>query len=265
MEAIAAALLIGTASAQTATAPPDFSSAVAGWTTSVAGDFMPVKGAPSPMLSDPGYPFLTNVEANARGLTPNYRIGDLSNPNLKPWVKEAMKKDNDEVLAGKIAFTPSTSCKPAGVPAFLLQPSVLFFVQTPKEVVMIQSYDSQVRHVFLDVPHSADPKPSWYGESIGHYEGDTLVVDTIGQSTKTFVDAYRTPHSDKLHVIERWKLIGSNALEVALTVEDPETYNQPWQGTLGYRKLPGAVAEAACAENNQQFDYHMPVAEKPDF
>jgi hypothetical protein len=185
---------------------------------------------------------------------------------LKPSVKDAMKKDNDEVLAGKIAFTPSTSCKPAGVPAFLLPPSVLFFVQAPKEVVMIQSYDSQVRHVFLDIPHSANPRPSWYGESIGHYEGDALVVDTIGQSSKTFVDAYRTPRSDKLHVMERWNLIeGGNALEVVVTVEDPDTYDQPWQGTLRYRKLPGAVVEAVCAENNLQFDYHMPMAEKPDF
>src|SRR3977135_2811409 len=193
-------LLIGTAFAQPAVASPDFSSAVTGWTTSIGGDFIAVPGSPSPVLADPAYPFFTNVEANARGLTPNYRIGDMSNPNLKPSVKAAMKKDNDEVLAGKIAFTPSTSCKPAGVPAFLLQPSVLFFVQAPKEVVMIQSYDSQVRHVFLDIPHSANPKPSWYGESVGHYEGDMLVVDTIGQSTKTFLDAYPTPHGERMHV-----------------------------------------------------------------
>jgi hypothetical protein len=259
-------LLIAPASAGPVVALPDFSSAEAGWTTSIGGDFMPVKGAPSPVLSDPGHPSYTNVEAQARGITPSYRIGDLSNPNLKPAARAAMKKDNDEVLAGKVAFTPSTACKPAGVPAFMLQPSTLYFVQAPTEVVMIQSYDSQLRHVFLDVPHSANPKPSWYGESAGHYEGDTLVVDTIGQSTQTFVDAYRTPHSDGLHVVERWKLIeGGKGLEVAITVEDPEIYYQPWQATLRYRKLPGPVLEAVCAENNLQFDYHMPVAETPDF
>jgi hypothetical protein len=247
-------------------AVPDLSSASAGWTTSIAGDFIPVAGAPAPVSSDPAYPFYTNQDANARGLTPNYRIGDLTNPNLKSAVKEAMKQDNDEVLAGKIAYTPSTSCKPAGVPWFNLQPSTLYFVQTAKEVVIIQNFDSQVRHVFLNVPHSEHPKPSWYGESVGHYEGDTLVVDTTGQSTKTFVDAYRTPHSDKLHVIERWRLMqGGNALEVAMTVEDPETYNAPWQGTLRYRKAQGPVVEVICAENNLQFDYHMPVADKPDF
>jgi hypothetical protein len=261
-----AMLLIGGAYAQPAAAQPDFSSAVAGWTTSIGGDFIPVPGTPGPMLADPKYPFYTNVDANARGLSPNYRIGDLTNPNLKPPVKAAMKKDNDEVIAGKIAFTSSTSCVPAGVPSFLLQPTTLYFVQTPKEVVMFENYDSQLRHVFLDIPHSANPKPSWNGESVGHYEGDTLVVDTIGQTTKTFVDAYRTPHSEKLHVVERWKLVeDGKALEVAMTVDDPDTYYQPWQATLRYRKAPGPALEAVCAENNLQFDYHMPVAKKPDF
>jgi len=260
-------MLASTALAADGTTPPNFSSATFGWNTSIAGDFMPVPGSPTrPVQSDPRYPFLTNVAANARGRTPNYRIGDLSNPNLKPAVKEAMKKDLDEVLAGKIAFTPSTSCVPAGVPWFLLQPSNLFFVQTAKEVVLIQAYDSQVRHVFMNVPHSTDVKPSWYGESVGRYEGDTLVVDTIGLSRKTFVDPYRTPHSEKLHVVERFKLDdGGKTLQVTMTVEDPETYYQPWQAILRYRQAQGPVMEAACAENNLQFEYHMPVAAKPDF
>jgi hypothetical protein len=142
----------------------------------------------------------------------------------------------------------------------------LYFVQTAKEVLIMQNYDAQARHVFLNIAHSANVRPSWYGESVGHYEGDTLVVDTIGISSKTFVDAYRTPHSEKLHVVERWKLgEGGKALEVTMTVDDPETYNQPWQAVLRYRQAPGPLLEAACAENNQQFDYHMPVAEKPDF
>ena len=100
-------------------------------------------------------------------------------------------------------------------------------MQTPKEVVMIFSGDQQVRHVYLDVPHSANPKPSWYGESVGHYEGDTLVVDTIGRTSKTFVDNYRTPHSEQLHVIERWRMTdGGKTLEVRFRVEDPETFNR---------------------------------------
>ena len=166
------------------------------------------------------------MSATTRGTQPTYRIADLSNPNLKPWVKERMKKDNDEVLAGKIAFTPRSSCMPAGVPAFMafiVEP--VFFVQSPKEVLIIYSGDQQVRRVYLDVPHSANPKPSWYGESVGHYDGDTLVIDTIGLNDKTFVDNYRTPHTEKLHVVERWQLIDDGkTLEVKFTLKDVDTY-----------------------------------------
>src|SRR5882757_8542702 len=239
--------------------PPIFSwDATIGWIG--MGDFRPVPGRVPPLTNDPKYPFVPN----GQGRQPTYRIADLTNPNLKPWVREAMKKDNDEVIAGKIAFTPSSSCVPAGVPGFMAlggNQNPLWFLQTPKEVRMMRSADSQVRRVVLNAPHSANPKPSWYGESVGHYEGDTLVVDTIGLSTKTFVDAYRTPHSEKLHVVERWKLgADGKTLEVEMTVDDPETYNQPWQAILRYRQAPGPLLEAACAENNLQFDYHMPVA-----
>ena len=245
---------------------PDFSIGGAGWITPIAGEYMPVPGLPSPILSDPAYPFLNNVEALARGVTPTYRIADLSNPNLKPGVKAAMKKDIDEVLAGKIAYSPSTSCEPSGVPAYLLQPTVLYFVQAPEEIVMIEAYDSQVRHVFLNRAHSANVTPSWYGESVGHYEGDTLVIDTVGLSRKSFVDMYRTPHSESLHVVERWSLAdGDKALQVRVTVDDPQTYYQPWSGILRYRKVQQPVQEAVCAENNQQFDYHMPTARTRDF
>jgi hypothetical protein len=179
-----------------------------------------------------------------------------------------MKKDNDEVLAGKIAYTPASSCKPAGVPAIDLQGGPFYFVQTPKEVVILLEQDHQVRRVYLDAPHSQNPKASWYGESIGHYEGgDTLVVDTIGLSTQSFVDNYRTPHTDKLHVIERFKLVdeGKN-MQISMTVEDPGTFNQPWQATRNYRRMQGTLQEEACAENNQHlFDYHIPVADRLDF
>jgi hypothetical protein len=150
--------VLATRAAGQSVAVPDFAPDSAGWITPIAGDFMPVRGSPSPMRSDPGHPFLNNVVALARGVTPTYRIADLSNLNLRPGVKNAMKKDMDEVLAGKIAYSPSTSCEPAGVPAYLLQPSVLYFAQTAKEVVMIQSYNSEVRHVLLDVSHSPNIK-----------------------------------------------------------------------------------------------------------
>src|SRR5947209_251649 len=90
---------------------------------------------------------------------------------------------------------------------------------------------------------------AWYGESVGHYEGDTLVVDTIGLNTKTYVDNYRTPHTDKLHVIERYRLINNGpTLENQIWVEDPDTFNQPWTAIQRYRKVStGPLDEQVCA------------------
>ena len=83
------------------------------------------------------------------------------------------------------------------MPGWLLYPvRPVFFLQTPKEVTFIWEEDHMARHVYLTEKHSANVKPSWFGESIGHYEnGDTLVVDTIGLNDRTFVDSYRTPHT----------------------------------------------------------------------
>jgi len=127
--------------------------------------------------------------------------------------------------------------------------------------------DHQVRHVYMNVPHSAAPKPSWYGESVGHYEGDTLVIDTIGMNAKTVVDIYRTPHTEKLHVVERWRRIDNGqGMEVVFTVDDPDTFVKPWTAKRRYRRIDQDFIEKICAENNTNiFDYHMPTAAKPDF
>src|SRR5712675_2136767 len=103
------------APAQQKAGQPDFSSNQVGWVGVNGGGpgFEPVPGHLPPVSSDPAHPFVPN----GAGRQPTYRIADLTNPNLKPWVKERMKKDNDEVLAGKIGFTARSSCMPAGVPA----------------------------------------------------------------------------------------------------------------------------------------------------
>jgi hypothetical protein len=262
-----AALAAG-AVAQQKAPPPDFSSNGVGWQT-FDTDFSVVPGGTSPMRDDPAHRRVSNQEAARTGKQPTYFIADLSNNTLlKPWVVERMKKDNAEVLAGKIGFTANSSCMPAGVPGFHLygfQP--LYFVQTPTEVVLIYASDEQVRHVYLDVPHSENPKPSWYGESVGRYDGDTLVVDTIGMNDKTFIDAFRTPHSEKLHVVERFKLVdGGKAMQVNITLDDPDAFNAPWSLLQRYARVQGPFEERVCAENNRHlFDYHIPEANKADF
>src|SRR3954453_16021583 len=151
---------------------PDFSSGLAGW-VNLGGDFQPVPGAPEPSRNDPAYPYVSNQAARARGIQPTFRVADLTHSNIKPWAKEIMKRENEKVLAGGIAYTPRSSCMPAGVPLFNMFPVAepIYFVQTPKQALIIFAGDAQGRRIYLDVPHSKDLKASWYGESVGHYEG----------------------------------------------------------------------------------------------
>jgi hypothetical protein len=160
----------------------------------------------------------------------------------------------------------------AVLPGFLLLPATpVYFLQTAKDVRMIWTQDHQIRDIRLDARHPTELKPSWYGDSVGHYEGDTLVVDTIGVTTKAYVDNYQTPHTEALHVVERYHLIdGGNTLEVNVRVEDPSAFATPWNAIQRYRKVDrGPLAEMVCAENNDDHFHHnlepMPEADKPDF
>jgi hypothetical protein len=266
---VLAALMGSAPHAAPAQAVPDFSSGLVGWLGLNGGgpEYETVAGVtPGPITYDPAHPFV----ANGREIQPTFRIADLSNPNLMPWVKEHMKKDIDEILAGKkSAFTAQSSCVPSGVPFFMGYggPDPIVFLQTPKEVWMMWQEDNQLRRIYMNVPHSRNPKPSWYGESVGHYEGDTLVIDTIGMNAKTVVDIYRTPHTEKLHVMERWRKIDNGRMmEVVFTVEDTGAYYKPWTAKRRYRRVTQEPNEKICAENNTNlFDYHMPTADKPDF
>jgi hypothetical protein len=177
-------------------------------------------------------------------------------------------------------------------------------VQRKDEVVLLYMSGHQVRHVRMNVLHPANVTPAWQGDSVGHYEGDTLVIDTVGQRVGplSMVDNYGTPFSAALHVIERYRLIdGKTAsetearhernyfppgvptnlsprgdidpdttkkgLQVEVTVEDPVVFTTPWTGLVTYRRAQGEWAEAVCAENPHAYygsDAAIPVAEKPD-
>jgi hypothetical protein len=234
-----------------------------------AGDeFLPPDGGPGPVTSDKEHPYVPNGEGQ-----PTYRIADLTNPILKPWVAEQMKVWNDRVRAGKIPFTARERCWPGGVPAFNIyeRDRPIYWVQTPKEIVMIEESNAEMRRVHMNVPHSKNPKPSWYGESVGHFEGDTLVVDTIGFNDKSFVDNYRTPHSTQLHVIERFRILdGGKAMEARITVDDPGAYNMVWSAVQRWKKRDDRpITEYICAEdtsNYLNFDFApLPEAKRPDF
>jgi hypothetical protein len=259
--------LVSSVSAQNGPAPPNFSSMANGW-LAMGTDFKEVPGTPAIVTNDDAHPHV----GNGGGRQSSFRFADLDNPNLTDFAKQSLKKTNDEVLRGKAVFSREARCWPTGVPTYdLNQAQPVYFVQTPKEVVMIWQMDHQVRHIYLDVPHSKTPKPSWYGESVGHYEGDTLVVDTIGQNTQTYVDNYRTPHSEKLHVTERFHLTnGGKNLQAEISLEDPATFKQPIKMVQTWRQVSqGPMSESSCAESGPGFfDFDVepiPTANRPDF
>jgi hypothetical protein len=184
--------------------------------------------------------------------------GDSENPILQPWAREIVKRNADSEIALKHVYTADDSCWPSGIPQALNLIGPLQILQLKDRVVMIHERDHQVRWIWLNVGHSPNAKPSWYGESVGHYEGDTLVVDTIGQNTRTVVDAFGTPHTDRLHVVERFQPFSTpfgKGLFITVEVVDPGAFTMPWKGTVEFRqdRSVTGTGEVICAENNRTF------------
>jgi hypothetical protein len=247
--------------------PPAFSANNVGW-ISVGGEWIPLPGSPSPVKQDPAHRYVPNNV----GEQPTFRIADINNPNLTQFAKDSLKKTNDDVLAGKPMWSRSSRCWATGVPAWLLTPAQpMFFIQTPQQVRMLAQHDNDVRRIYMNVPHSANPKPTWYGESVGRYEGNALVIDTIGLTNKTFVDNFRTPHSEKLHVVERLRLVEDGKfLEAEVLIDDPAVFLKPLHVTKRSRRVEANLAEWRCAagEINNPFAEDadpLPTAAKPDF
>lgn len=271
---------------------PDLASANFGWQTNFEDWQDPPPGyGHGPMKNDPAYPFVNNSVVDnpenaavnngdnyvvRNGTQPTVRIANSKDPILKPWAAAQVQATNDEILQGKrqVPFVAQSRCWPGGVPGQLIYPfEPMYFIQTPKEVWMIWQRDHMVRRVFLNRPHSAHVIPSWFGESVGHYEdGNTLVVDTIGLSANklSYIDNFRTPHSTKEHVIERFTLgADGQSLSAIARVEDPEAYNAPITMLRTWFKANGPLAETVCSENNgdtfHQNLYAIPQATTPDF
>jgi hypothetical protein len=251
---------------------PELASVSFAWLS--AGGFLdpPPGSGHGPIKQDPDIAFRGNNQGPGQVTPP---MGNYKDPVLKPWAAAQMRASNEEYLEGKrgLPFSAQGRCYPGGVPGQLLYPAEPFyFIQTPKEVWMIWQRDHMVRRVYLTDHHSEGVKPSWFGESIGHYEnGDTLVIDTIALSTKnSFIDNFRTPHSEKEHVIERYRISDDGRmLEAAVTVDDPETFNEPIHMIKRWRKVNNQMLETVCAENNgDHFSknlFPIPRSDEPDF
>ena len=232
---LAALLCTGAAlaAAQQTTKIPDFSGNGTGWDSK--GGMTVVPGSPSPVTQDPKVKYVPNNV----GEQPTWRYGDVNNPNLTEAAKAGLRKANALHDKGFAMYNRTSRCWMPGVPGLNLSPGRTYFIQTPNVVYIMWQRDQIVRRIPLTRTHSPNAKTSWHGDSIGWYEGDTLVVDTIKQDTRTFADLFRTPISDKFHLVERFRLVdGGKELEVEFTVEDPGMFVKPWKATKRWSVTP---------------------------
>jgi len=228
-------------------------------------------------------------------------VGDYKNPILQPWAADIVKKFGEMSLAGKGYPTPRNQCWPEQVP-FVFANYGMQILQQKDKVTILYPYDHQYRQVRMNQPHPEKVTPSWYGDSVGHYEGDTLVVDTVGQKAGPFsmIDWFGTPFTEGLHVVERYRLLdytatmqalerdakehfhqpnpdnGSPAdpnykgkgLQIEVSIEDSGAFAMPWTATVTFRRPVDEQLELVCAENKEWFPgvfSAIPTAEKPDF
>jgi hypothetical protein len=227
-------------------------------------------------------------------------VGDYSNPILKPDAATIVKRHGEISLTGVAYPTPSNQCWPGGVP-YIFWNFGIQVLQQPDRITILYLYDHDFRQIRMNQSHPVHVTPSWNGDSIGHYEGDTLVIDTVGVKIGPFamVDMFGTPHTDALHVVERYRLIdpeiakerwnanensrtGSaddgaevdpsykgSALELQFTVEDEGVFTMPWSALITYRRALDEAIEFVCAENTHEYyagkNSVVPTATHPDF
>jgi hypothetical protein len=229
-------------------------------------------------------------------------VGDYRSPILKPSAAEVVKRMGEFSARGHDIPDQSNQCAAYSPPYVLAMEQRVTVLQTNAEVTLVYSQDVQVRHIRLNAQHPAHLKPSPMGDSVGHYEGDTLVVDTIGIEVGpyTVVDRFGTPQSKAMHVTERYRLISDRearaaqerheqtsgrtggkegntsfvpgydkGLRVHVTIDDPNTYTTPWSGDITYRFTRDPFDERICADNASVGRHlgieHPPTAGRPDF
>jgi hypothetical protein len=181
-------------------------------------------------------------------------------PPMTPWAQERFKATKPSfgpraVVDSNDPVNPTTvnalGCFPPGVPRIYLHPFPMEIVQSPKRVLILYEFDHFIRQIWTDGrPHLKDLPGSWMGDSIGHWEGDTLVVDTTGFNDKTWVDRAGHPHSESLHVVERMRRVDDKTLQIDVTIDDPIAYTKPWGGTLMFQARPDwSLSELICVDN----------------
>jgi hypothetical protein len=277
-------------SAQGAPSIPDFSGI---WARLSFPGFEPLASGPTSLVNRSRSP-------NGAGEV-SQLVGDYTNPILKPQAAEVVKKYGELSLAGVTYPNPRNQCWPGGLP-YVFTNLGMQMIQQPDKITILYSDDHEVRRVRMNEPHPARVIPSWYGDSVGHYEGDTLVIDTVGIKIGPYamVDWYGTSYTEALHVVERYRLLDYDAaiaaekrgerennrievsgstgfsrdpaykgkgLQLKFTVEDEGVFTMPWSATVTYRRPLGEWAEVVCAENPYELTRKVavPAAARPDF
>jgi hypothetical protein len=182
------------------------------------------------------------------------RTSDGEWPPLQPWASELLEKRIKLSQEGNPEALALTQCLPA-VPAMLLgSPYPIQILETPGQVTMLLEEQNHFRIIHLNGTHPEDPDPTFLGHSVGRWEGNTLVVDTVALTERTPLDRIGTPHSDALHLIERYRRSGPGTLDVTITVEDSKSFTKPWDVKLTYRSAPPTMkmTEYIC-ENNRDY------------
>ncbi len=209
--------------------------------------------APKTTRTNPG----TDITGVWNALRGNYDFSSFSkgDPPMTPWGKaqfdEAKPSQGPRGVSLKETTDRVYQCVPPGMPYIYLQLFPMQIVQTPKEVIEIFEYDHTVRHIFIDGrKHPDDLTPTYNGHSIGRWEGDTLVVDTVGLKGKLWLDRLGHPESDQMHIVERIHRVDEKTLQVDFTFDDPKAYPKPWNAVLKFGSRPDwDIMEHICEDN----------------
>ena len=198
---------------------------------------------PRAAASTPDLTGIWSPPRTSKGFLP-YSFAPEAPPPMQPWAA----KRCDAIGCGKGTLGRAvddsmdpyiTSCAPFGIPRLMNHVGPFEILQTPGRVLMLFETGNSLRQIWTDGRgHPADLDPTWMGHSIGHWDGDTLVVDTIGLNDKTWLDTAGHPHSDALHLVERIRRMDRDTLENTLTFDDPKTYTKSWTSTIIYKLHP---------------------------
>ena len=181
----------------------------------------------------------------------------LEVPPLQPEAMEKYKANRAGLATlndkGLDELDPSTYCYPPGAPRSMVMPYAFEIVQRPDIVYVLFEYNSGIRRIYADGRrHPADVEPTWMGHSTGTWQGDTLVVDTVALRPETWLDPLGTPHSDDLHIVERFRRPGPDKLEVEFVFDDPKTFTKSWGGKRIYQLENTELSEYIVCEDHLQ-------------